>query len=681
MEDTRGITEVWEALREVLAAQSGIYALLNDIRHDIDRSERSVSERLDAMSDVILGFQPQAQQPTEPPKTREQCPDVLFWDQEPWETMSNGKHGDSSPAASALLQLPSSETVIAKKLRFIQTDLGVLVSPERLGAITQGGRGQFEKMILAKVAPYNWETNVSADVRDDFCLSMERAYPELGLCSNHWKANKLAIIIYPGFKRTRRVYFDALRKVMKKDKGKNKSSAEPEDDEGEDVSEDERGDEGDTPTGEQQEEGQQRPHAALPTRKEKRAATTSDQSLQPRKKKKTENSWISSLRKTQLQPEASRNVSSMPVAPGGPSSVPSEELSVVSTSFEASSGVHTSSRVAGLPEPLCSIADSASHPDVSPTSSTAGATEPGASLTSSPLHSSSAPSGPRSSSTPSVSGASPTVSASVPSSIPSALGLSPTPSPPGSSAASSPSASLSAHSASGSLSNPSASGCSSSPASSSLRDSSLAPQASASGSSARPQSVASSLSTTTSARAPSSSSRSILLQSPRSPPPEGMRDAAPNSGVSLRDPSPDPSRPEISSSAAPGPDPHVQERAGSSAGPNPTPASSSSESPSGSTIDGQPAHPKGKLYQPGPRNTMKNLFGRDWIATRSGTEAEFKKAYKAFEEDEPRKTAFIKNLESMNVKIVQAGGRRRATEGSHPSWYVLRLCWCIQLII
>ncbi|KAI0764458.1 hypothetical protein BC629DRAFT_1541314 [Irpex lacteus] len=67
----------------------------------------------------------------------------------------------------------------------------------------QTTNGTFRKMEKNKEIglPDTWARNVDEDQRSMFVSELERRYPELRLCDDHWKANSLAIECFAHFRR------------------------------------------------------------------------------------------------------------------------------------------------------------------------------------------------------------------------------------------------------------------------------------------------------------------------------------------------------------------------------------------------------------------------------------------------------------------------------------------------
>ncbi|EKM50480.1 uncharacterized protein PHACADRAFT_263802 [Phanerochaete carnosa HHB-10118-sp] len=139
-----------------------------------------------------------------PPRDRSKRGNVTFWHKRQWLDFFGNNSGDSGSDDAY------KERKIVRKFQFLQDENGNLISPERLDEMRRFAREIFAEMASRKTAPLHWESNVLANERSDFCRRMENAFPELRLCENSWKANEVAILIYPGWKSNRLAYFHAV---------------------------------------------------------------------------------------------------------------------------------------------------------------------------------------------------------------------------------------------------------------------------------------------------------------------------------------------------------------------------------------------------------------------------------------------------------------------------------------
>ena len=88
-------------------------------------------------------------------------------------------------------------------LSFITTEDGELVSSSRLAEIRKSAHGTFRMMERNTQVrlPRTWARDVDETQRELFARELERRYPELRLCDNHWKADSVAIECLCHFKR------------------------------------------------------------------------------------------------------------------------------------------------------------------------------------------------------------------------------------------------------------------------------------------------------------------------------------------------------------------------------------------------------------------------------------------------------------------------------------------------
>ncbi|GJF00950.1 hypothetical protein PsYK624_172540 [Phanerochaete sordida] len=568
-------------LNEIVTNQGLIWSTLQNMCGAIERSETNLSDRLDA---VLSASQTRPQVQAPPPENPNDYPDVHFWVKDSWEDLFSGKHGDSAPSASELLREPAGKTLIAKKLRWLQDENGDLVTPERYRLITRAARGRFTTWIKNKVAPLNFETDISAELREEFCLYMETESPELALCADHWKAIKLGIYIYPTFKRSRKAYYGPLAALMGKDQDDIVNKEDEEDEEDDDDGED-RG---------TQSHNEQAPQSrsSVPPRKKavpqtapsrKRPAPASDDAQKSRKASKT----------------------------AGPSPSSSSPPEIDSASTEPASVQRSGpGRSEAAPRQVADATPSA-RPYTSPSvSSSSLLRSPSSAPGSSPEHQVSSPS--------SGLGHAPTISASAPgrpglSSVSDAL----------------PDRDLT-------LAAPSASA------------SSFPPRAAPPSSAGRSplDALPSPLVALSTRLQTDLGDFSNLGNTPSDA--GGQPGATSSSGMSNGTPS-SPHADTLQEKELTGLEPRQE-----------TPPPPEGNAGGASATNGQQPRTRGKIYQPGPMNTLKNIFGREWKSqNQDGTDAAFRREYKAFEDDEARKTAYIEQLQNKGVKIVRAPGPSR----------------------
>ena len=154
-------------------------------------------------------------------ENREDYPSVKFWTRESWQEDSRSKQGDSDASAT------TKDKDIPAKYSFLQYNDGTPVTLARLNQMRSAARSIYEEMLKNGTAPMSWDSQVPAESRDLFYARMEKKYPELRLCEDHWKSNQIAIIQYPGWKQARRKQFSALEAPSKAVKVEDTTSISP----------------------------------------------------------------------------------------------------------------------------------------------------------------------------------------------------------------------------------------------------------------------------------------------------------------------------------------------------------------------------------------------------------------------------------------------------------------------
>lgn len=95
---------------------------------------------------------------------------------------------------------------------YIENADGTPVDGTIASTMREFARSIWRDLYLRGMAPETWG-QATRQVREEFCQEMERAYPALRLCDNHWKANALATAIYSQWYRT----INEKRKVLNND--------------------------------------------------------------------------------------------------------------------------------------------------------------------------------------------------------------------------------------------------------------------------------------------------------------------------------------------------------------------------------------------------------------------------------------------------------------------------------
>lgn len=82
-----------------------------------------------------------------------------------------------------------------KLLRFVQYSDGTVVDGNRVEEYRRASRAMWHEFLRLDLAPATWG-QATAGVNDAYVHEMETKFPELALCSAHWKAHKVATLSY-----------------------------------------------------------------------------------------------------------------------------------------------------------------------------------------------------------------------------------------------------------------------------------------------------------------------------------------------------------------------------------------------------------------------------------------------------------------------------------------------------
>ncbi|KAJ7049354.1 hypothetical protein C8F01DRAFT_1093530 [Mycena amicta] len=92
---------------------------------------------------------------------------------------------------------------MSKKLRFLENEKGLPVASDRILLARRTARSVFHSALQKGIAPRCF-TEGTAEFLQQLRVTMYGAVPELRLCENHWKVDKLCGVIYSDWVRTRR---------------------------------------------------------------------------------------------------------------------------------------------------------------------------------------------------------------------------------------------------------------------------------------------------------------------------------------------------------------------------------------------------------------------------------------------------------------------------------------------
>jgi len=83
----------------------------------------------------------------------------------------------------------------------VEDENGTPVDAARAASMRKFAKQCWQKYLDAKMAPSVWGA-ANLDVSRMYNTEMEREFPELRLCNNHWKATSIATQYYPDWHRT-----------------------------------------------------------------------------------------------------------------------------------------------------------------------------------------------------------------------------------------------------------------------------------------------------------------------------------------------------------------------------------------------------------------------------------------------------------------------------------------------
>jgi hypothetical protein len=120
---------------------------------------------------------------------QEDYPQVKFWFQDDWR-----KHEKETKSISGNRVREDGEAAI--HLRFIEDESGVPANAERTSEIRIVAYQLWFSLKKDGLAPATWGA-VTRKANEFYQNEMYRAFPEMRLCHNHWKASRFATLNYP----------------------------------------------------------------------------------------------------------------------------------------------------------------------------------------------------------------------------------------------------------------------------------------------------------------------------------------------------------------------------------------------------------------------------------------------------------------------------------------------------
>lgn len=135
---------------------------------------------------------------------RQDYPRVTIWTAEEWaKHPQNKKFDDTSIHQSAPRRGKNRDQGATRKSTYYIQDVdGVSPTERQANAITDYARTVWESLAQQKMAPVTWKKR-TAPAFMYYLEEMYKFHDDLRLCEGHWKAEKLAVEVYPGWSRNR----------------------------------------------------------------------------------------------------------------------------------------------------------------------------------------------------------------------------------------------------------------------------------------------------------------------------------------------------------------------------------------------------------------------------------------------------------------------------------------------
>jgi hypothetical protein len=145
-------------------------------------------------SSAVLSDQLSSAKP--PPLSQDDYPLVKYWEKKAWKSVS-GTRKDTSEVQTTTSSRGGTRSSKGENVMmlYIEDANGLPVDGNIASDMRDFARCIWRSLYERGLAPSTWG-QATMQVRDEFCREMEREYPVLRFCDNHWKANALATAIY-----------------------------------------------------------------------------------------------------------------------------------------------------------------------------------------------------------------------------------------------------------------------------------------------------------------------------------------------------------------------------------------------------------------------------------------------------------------------------------------------------
>lgn len=89
---------------------------------------------------------------------------------------------------------------INKQMGWVELETGEIIDGWHAARIRDFAMDTFKGFLEESRAPFQWKNDASPSLKNEFNRKIEAEFPELRWCQSHWKADLVAIRLYPNFK-------------------------------------------------------------------------------------------------------------------------------------------------------------------------------------------------------------------------------------------------------------------------------------------------------------------------------------------------------------------------------------------------------------------------------------------------------------------------------------------------
>jgi hypothetical protein len=129
--------------------------------------------------------------------SRSDYPSVNFWTKEEWQRFESMKKDSSDPTDKpgrrGRTRCSQGENVTT---RYIEDECGLPIDGGEAGQIRNHARSLWRDLYARQMAPQKW-SDATRSVQDQYAREMEKKWPVLRLCADHWKVHYIATKNYP----------------------------------------------------------------------------------------------------------------------------------------------------------------------------------------------------------------------------------------------------------------------------------------------------------------------------------------------------------------------------------------------------------------------------------------------------------------------------------------------------